>query len=219
MRHIDRPGPSGVFAIEREQVHARHGVMRGSRSVAAFWAVAALSACLSPSAPRHAPPHAAPVDTSYDWHGLILLRFGTLLKDSPIALHEVLLFQDAAHGGGGGGGGDRASEDCYTIGGVPPPFVGRRPDEYLLCFSHDHLIRIDASVRLPAESAGPIFAAACAQWRATEAPVAQAPGSCDGRDGTTRFSARLAGDPESAAAASAPAAVALSISLFDADEP
>jgi hypothetical protein len=95
--------------------------------------------------------------------------------------------------------------------------AGRQPDEYLLCFSHDRLIRIDASVRLPAEGAGALFAAACAEWRGTRAPAGQTPDSCEGRDGVTRFSARLAAVPEPAA--SAPAAAALSISLFAAAEP
>ena len=92
------------------------------------------------------------------------MPFGTLFKDSPLALHEVLLFQDVAQAGG-----DTANQDCYAIDGAPPPFVGRRPDEYLLCFSHDRLIRVDASVRLPAASAGALFAAACAQWRGSAA--------------------------------------------------
>ena len=142
----------------------------------------------------------------------MVLPFGTLLKDSPLALHEVLLFQDAAQGDG-----DALHQDCYAPDGAPPPFVGRRPDEYLLCFSHDRLIRIDASVRLPAQSAGQLFAAACAQWQGTRAPAEQTPDGCEGRDGMTRFSARLAAEP--APAASAPAPGALSISLFAATEP
>jgi hypothetical protein len=178
------------------------------RVVVALSGVAALCACVSPSVPPHAPPR----DASYDWHGLMILPFGTLLKDSPLALHEVLLFQDAAQGGA-----DALHQDCYAIAGEPPPFVGHRPDEYLLCFSHDRLIRIDASVRLAGESAGALFAAACAQWRGTQAPGEQTPDSCEGRDGMTRFSARLAAEP--APAASAPAPAALSISLFAATEP
>jgi hypothetical protein len=176
------------------------------RVVVALSGVAALCACVSPSVPPHAPPR----DASYDWHGLMLLPFGTLLKDSPLTLHEVLLFEDAAQGGG-----DAEHQDCYAIAGAPPPFVGHRPDEYLLCFSHDRLSRVDASVRLPGESASALFGAACAQWRGTRAPAGQTPDSCEGGDGMTRFSARLAIEP--APAASAPAA--LSISLFAATEP
>ena len=38
------------------------------------------------------------MDASYDWHGLVLAPFGTLLKESPIALHEVLLFHEEPRG-------------------------------------------------------------------------------------------------------------------------
>jgi hypothetical protein len=178
------------------------------RVVVALSAAAAPCACISPSVPPYAPPP----DAAYDWHGLMIMPFGTVLKDSPLALHEVLLFQDAAQGGG-----DALHQDCYAIAGAPPPFVGRRPDEYLLCFNHDRLIRIEASVRLPTQSAGPLFAAACAQWRGTRAPAEQTPDSCEGRDGMTGFSARLAAEPEPAT--SAPAAATLSISLFAGTEP
>jgi len=176
------------------------------RAFLALSGAAALCACISQSVP----PHGAAPDAAYDWHGLMVLPFGTLLKDSPLALHEVLLFQDAAQGGG-----DALHQDCYAPDGAPPPFVGRRPDEYLLCFSHDRLIRIDASVRLPAQSAGQLFAAACAQWQGTRAPAERTPDGCEGRDRMTRFSAHLAALP----ASGTPAAAALSISLFAATGP
>jgi hypothetical protein len=178
------------------------------RGMVAFGAAAALCACVA--APPPAPP-ALPVDASYDWHGLMLLPFGTLLKDSPLALHEVLLFQDVSQGG------DTPHQDCYAVDGAPPPFAGRRPDEYLLCFSRDRLMRIDASVRLPAEGAGALFAAACAQWRGSRAPAEQNTTDCDGRDGMVRFHARVAAVPEPGS--SGQAEVALSISLYSAAEP
>jgi hypothetical protein len=185
------------------------------RGLVAFSGAAMLCACVSAPAPAPALPRPPPVDASYDWHGLLILPFGTLLRDSPLPLHEVLLFQDVAQAGA-----DTLHQDCYAIDGAPPPFVGRRPDEYLLCFSHDRLIRIDASVRLPAASAGALFAAACAQWRGTRAPAEHTLDSCEGRDGMTRFSARLAAVPEAASApvsAPAPESAALSISLFAAE--
>ena len=177
------------------------------RALLALSGSAALCACVSTTVPRHAPAY----EDAYDWHPLVIVPFGTLLKDSPLALHEVLLFQDTA-----AGGGDAPRQDCYAPAGAPPPFVGRRPDEYLLCFSYDRLVRIDASVRLPAESAGPLFAAACAQWRGTRVPGEQTLDSCEGRDGMTRFGARLTAEP--ASGTSAPAA-ALSMSLFAATGP
>src|SRR5271154_162498 len=130
--------------------------------------LAALAACVASPVPP--PPRAAPVekpDTSYDWHSLVIAPFGTLLKEVPVGLHEVLLFRDSAQGGEGGENGD-----CYALDGAPPPFVGHRPDEYLLCFDHDRLSRIEASVRLSADGAGTAFAEACARWRANGASQA-----------------------------------------------
>src|SRR5271167_2863721 len=123
------------------------------RSVCAFAVAAALAACASSSVPPHAAPPAAavagPAPVSYDWHPLVIMPFGTLLQAIPLILHEVLLFQDAAHPAGGGEQGD-----CFAIGGAPPPqWAGRRPDEYYLCFVHDRLNRIEALVRLPADGA------------------------------------------------------------------
>jgi hypothetical protein len=177
---------------------------RGVRGLLALGA-AALGACAS----RSVPPPAPPPETAYDWRGLMIMPFGTLLKDSPLALHEVLLFQDAAQAGD-----DARHRDCYAPAGGPPPFFGRRPEEYLLCFSHDRLVLVDAAVRLPGQSAAESFAAACAQWRGTRVSSGQTPG-CEGRDGMTRFSAHLAAEPWSGE----PAPARLSISLFAAGEP
>src|ERR1700686_4317644 len=67
--------------------------------------LATLVACHTPS-PRVRVPDRAPAppnthepdDGSYDWHGLLIAPFGSVLKDIPVALHEVLLFRDEAHG-------------------------------------------------------------------------------------------------------------------------
>jgi hypothetical protein len=186
-----------------------------SRSLAAVLGLACLSSCAVPPRPVSPPPLPVPPapsavnetpDASYDWHGLILVPFGTQLKESPLVLHEVLLFHDAAQGAGG-----TEDRDCYTIESPPPQFVGRQASDYLLCFDHDRLNRIEATVRLPADGAASIFAAACARWLKTSAPASQTSDSCDGRDGATGFSARL-GEPEQ----SAPT---LSISLFNVADP
>jgi hypothetical protein len=140
------------------------------------------------SEPASAPPVSGGVtDASYDWHGLVLAPFGTLLKDSPIALHEVLLFHDEAHRSG-----DADNKDCFAIDAAPPRFVGQQPDQYLLCFDHDRLSRIDASVRLPADEASQEFARACALWLKNTAPTAGSGNVCEGHDDGIAFSARLA---------------------------
>ncbi|MDB6083545.1 MAG: hypothetical protein JWN43_1426 [Gammaproteobacteria bacterium] len=138
---------------------------------------------------ERAPADGAVTDASYDWHGLVLAPFGTLLKDSPVGLHEVLLFHDESHGAG-----EPDGKDCYSVDGASPRFVGRQTVEYLLCFDHDRLNRIEASVHLPAAEAAQVFARACALWLKKSAPVAAAGDACEGHDGAIGFSAHL--DPE-----------------------
>ena len=177
--------------------------------------LAVLAACVTSSVPPPQPPRVPPVekpDTFYDWHALAIAPFGTLLKEMPVGLHEVLLFRDAAPGDDG-----RENGDCYALEGAPPSFLGRPADEYLLCFDHDRLSRIEASVRLSPEGAGTAFAEACTRWRAIAAPPTAPPaapppaepGSCAGRDGAVAFRAHLSG-------AEAGPFDAVSINLFSA---
>ncbi|HMK85570.1 MAG TPA: hypothetical protein VK437_06400 [Steroidobacteraceae bacterium] len=159
-------------------------------------AAALLSACVSytPGATSLGPA-AAPQDrgasgrapeapgASYDWHALIVVPFGTLLKDMPLAISEVIEFHDAERG-------RSDDEDCYTLeGAAPPRFLDERPEEYLLCYRHDRLNHIEATVQIDSQSSRQLFASACAAW------LGAAPGAltdaCEGRDGTTEWSARL----------------------------
>jgi hypothetical protein len=169
------------------------------------------AACLGLVACAAAPPKPAPqsvaapvtLDPSYDWHVLLTAPMGSLLKNMPVTLHEVLLFRDEAKR-------SEADEgDCYAIDATAPTFIARVPDEYLLCFQHDRLARIEATVRVPQDLAAKIFTDACALWFknaalpapaigvATESAPAigvateSAPAMCTGRDGATEFSGRL----------------------------
>jgi hypothetical protein len=186
--------------------------------------LAALAGCRAPTphatAPDRAPPpppEARPLDGSYDWHVLVIAPFGSVLKQIPLSLHEVLLFRDQARGG-------TAADDaeCYASDAPAPRFVGRTPDEYLLCFKEDRLARIQASVRLTAAEAPEVFAAACTRWlknamqattgaaapgaaasngaapetgapRTTDAQTTGAPSAdaCKGREDSIRFNAHL----------------------------
>ncbi len=168
------------------------------RAAACVAALLVLAACAAP-APRGGPaqdsqPASAQngvvTDASYDWRGLVLAPFGTLLKESPIPLHEVVLFRDETHGTA-----DADGKDCYGIDGAPPRFAGRQPDEYLLCFDHDRLTRVDVSVRVASEEAAQVFAQACALWLKESAPLQAMSDICEGRDGRITFNARLSGVP------------------------
>lgn len=148
-----------------------------------------------------------PVDPSFDWHVLLLVPFGTLLKEVPIPLHEVLLFNDDKHGAP-----DVAGTDCHAVERTPPRFVGQIPDQYLLCFEHDRLTRIEATVHLPARQAAPDFSRACALWLKSATTSAPTGNVCEGRDAGVAYSARLAAAPGTAAAP-------VSITLSDARAP
>jgi hypothetical protein len=161
----------------------------GPLSIAAVL-LAAGCASTGPSAGRQEraqapPPPTAITDASYDWHVLVLEPFGVLLKESPLPLHEVLLFHDETSRT------DNDNKDCYSIEGTPPRFLGARPDHYLLCFDHDRLTRIDAAVRLAVDEAPQVFARGCALWLKDTAASMGSRTACEGRDGTVAFSARL----------------------------
>jgi hypothetical protein len=168
--------------------------------------LAPMAACHTPSprvtaTVRTPPPPAAqvPVDASYDWHGLLIAPFGSVLKDIPVALHEVLLFREA-HGGSAADNAAAADAECYATDAPAPRFVGHIPDEYLLCFRQDRLSRIQASVRLTATEGPGVFAAACAEWL-KDAPPRNTPpngAACEGRDGAIRFQSRLEEEPDQA---------------------
>jgi hypothetical protein len=185
---------AGVIAIDTEFVRPRMDA-----SYLIIGAAALVLAACAASPPRGNPAQQsqpAPaqnnveMDASYDWHGLVLAPFGTLLKESPIALHEVLLFHEEPRGAA-----DADTKDCYGVDGAPPRFVGRQPDEYLLCFDHDRLSRIDASVRLDADEAARVFARVCSLWLKDSEPLQGIGNTCEGRDGGIAFSARLGGVP------------------------
>jgi hypothetical protein len=148
----------------------------------------AIAACHAP-APRAAAPASAPPAVSYDWHGLLIAPFGSVLKDIPLKLHEVLLFKDDTHGAAPADS-MAAEAECYAADAPAPKFLGRATEEYLLCFHQDRLSRIQASVHLPADQAADVFAAACAQWTKNPA-AAPADAACEGGDGAIHFSFRL----------------------------
>jgi hypothetical protein len=170
--------------------------------VAALLATSA--GCQAPASRIKAPGLAAPVeaqvpvDPTFDWHVLVIAPFGSVLKDVPRTLHEVLLFRDQDPGAAAPEEGE-----CYAADVPAPQFVGHIPDAYMLCFKQDRLSRIQASVRLPRSDAAAVFAAACAGWLKNAAAPGDAPNAdaqnadaqnadaCEGRDGGVHFNAHL----------------------------
>jgi hypothetical protein len=165
--------------------------MASTRRTALAGAVLTLAACAaSAPKPAAAPPAPPPLDASYDWHVLIAAPFGSVLKDVPLTMHEVLLFRDDA---------PRAAAEeleCFSVDGTPPRFLARAPAEYLICFKHDRLTRIEATVRLPQDQAAGIFVDACGLWM-KNAGAANTQG-CAGTDKGIAFAGHL--DEDAAAA-------------------
>jgi hypothetical protein len=165
------------------------------RLVAAGWLLA-LGACASSKrveAPPPAPPPApAPLqqDASYDWHVLLVAPFGSVVREVPYKLHEVLLFKDQASPAADSG-------ECYASESPPPTFLKRTPTEFLLCFQHDHLARIEAVVLLPKDEVRDIMSSACLLWhaKAKDSAPATAP-PCVGSDGTVHYEAHLEEEAE-----------------------
>lgn len=176
--------------------------------------LAALAGCRAaapgtPAAERPPAPAEAreALDASYDWHVLLVAPFGSVLKDVPLALHEVLLFRDE-HGGAAQPAAGAA--ECYAADVPAPRFFANTPDEFLLCFQNDRLSRIEASVQVTVADARARFAAACAGWmknaaaggRAGDAQgppagAAAAPADgCEGREDAVHFNARLNEDSQ-----------------------
>ena len=156
--------------------------------------VALILAACATSAPKPAvPPEVVParLNTSYDWHVLLVAPFGSVLKDVPLTMHEVLLFRDEAHAAGS------ADElECYSVDAARPRVVDRTPSEFLLCFMHDRLARIEATVRLPADEAARIFADACGLW--LKKPLA-AGEECAGSEGGATFSGHFGNEADESA--------------------
>jgi hypothetical protein len=155
--------------------------------------VLTLAGCAA-SAPKPAAPPTpapAPLDASYDWHVLLVAPFGSVLKDVPLTLHEVLLFRDEAE--------KTAPADeleCYAVDGNRPLFVARSPSEYLLCFKHDRLSRVEATVQLPGDDAARIFADACGLWMKNAQPTTE---ECAGSEGGITFAGHFANEPDDSA--------------------
>ncbi len=179
-----------------------HSLFSAAVAAAIVAGAAGLGGCAASAPARRSlpatPPAAAPA-VSYDFAALVLAPFGTNFKEVPVPLTEVLVFHqpDARR--------TNDDADCFRPN-VVVSFLGRAPADHLLCFDHDRLKRIDASVVLPAADAPALFAAACADWRRGNAALALAPDACEGHRGDIAFSAHRTDGAD-------PATATLSITL------
>jgi hypothetical protein len=189
----------------------------GARTAAWLCAACACGCASAPHpdsspAPREPPPTPESITPAFDWRALLVVPFGTLLKDMPLALDEVIMFRDAAGAAACEAPSDAESGDCFSMDGASPPqILARRPDSYLLCFEHDRLRRIETSVHVAESESEPLLGALCAQWLGRARDTARTADSCAGREGTVEWRARRAQGADSSAT--------LSITLIDARPP
>jgi hypothetical protein len=171
----------------------------GSRITAASAAAALLAACTAPATKSAPPAPPVPLEASFDWHVLLAAPFGSLLKDAPLPLHEVLVFRDEAPGASSVDEGE-----CFAPNGTSPRFLARQAEEFLLCYVNDRLSRIEATVRLPSTDAPQVFADACGLWM--KIAPGQLEGACSGSTDGIAFSGHLETDAD-------PAETALTVKL------
>jgi len=172
-------------------LHIRRVLLQARWAVPAS-AVGMLAACAASKHEIASPPPAPPppLDASYDWHVLLIAPFGSVLKDIPLAVHEVLVFRDEEHSAS-----PADDPECYAVNGAAPRFMTRSPSSYLMCFNHGRLSRIEATVRLPENESAQIVADACALWtKNAQAPNAAA-SACEGADGGMAFAAHIEREP------------------------
>jgi hypothetical protein len=146
-------------------------------------ALGAAAASAGPTAP----------DPSFDWRSLVVVPFGSDLRDLHASLHEVLFFRDDT-----GDDSKHEPEDCYSSDEPSPRFVGHATDHYYQCFRNDRLTRIQAVVTLPNDEAPGLIARLCDAWLKDGAPTSRGAPACEGRDGGAAFSARLDGAADDA---------------------
>jgi hypothetical protein len=163
--------------------HASRPPLHGPAGTATAALGAAGPAALEPAA---ASPGPAAPDPSFDWRNLVVVPFGSDLRDLHASLHEVLFFRDDA-----GADGKREPEDCYSSDEPSPRFVGHATDHYYQCFRNDRLTRIQAVVTLPNDEAPGLIARLCDAWLKDGAPTSRGAPVCEGRGGGAAFSARL----------------------------
>ena len=158
--------------------------------------IVGLVACAAPPAqtvPAAAPPVAVAraLPPGDDWRSLLPVPFGSTVSQIPFALKEVLLFQ---------GENRSASEpdeaECYSKSGLPLTFRGIQADDYVLCFVHDRLFRVETVLRLPKDVPADTFSHWCEEWLNGLSGVDRNADHCEGRDHDTTLLAGMTYDTE-----------------------
>ncbi len=173
--------------------HRRASGRRREALAAIIW-LAAISACSSgpPRSPAAGPgtspaARVVPDAAVADWGGIPVAPLGTELAALYSGLHEILYFQSAPGGGSSPDPGAAVAADCYRSNGPAPRVLDREVEDYVLCFSHDRLARVEAVMRLPAKDARTLERRACDAWLPASVATTRSEGDCGGRRGDAAF--------------------------------
>jgi hypothetical protein len=107
-------------------------------------------------------------------------------------LHEILYFQDAHPAADPPEPGERAlTTDCYRPNGPLPKILNHVTEDYVLCFRHDRLARVEADLNLPAETAGALARRLCDAWLQGSLAGIRSEAACSDRGSDAAFRVRL----------------------------
>jgi len=165
-------------------------------SLAAMCCLAAATACTS--APPRTPAAAAATTATAtstavpDWRQIPVAPLGTELTALYSGLHEILYFQDVHPAADPPEPGEKApSTDCYRPNGPPPTILNHASEDYVLCFQHDRLARVEAVLNLPAAAASALAQRLCDAWLPGSLAGTRGEAACSGRSSDVAFRVRL----------------------------
>jgi hypothetical protein len=157
-----------------------------SLSLALLLISSGLCACGGAASRKPEPASAVAAQASL-WGSLLVAPLGSLLTQVPVALREVLLFREDERGLA-----ESEEQECYAKSGVPFVFDGNPLDDYVLCFTQEHLYRVEAATHWQASTAATNFTAFCSRWLLGATNPEQDAEHCAGRSGEVEYIARLA---------------------------
>jgi hypothetical protein len=149
----------------------------------------------------------APSAAVPDWREIPVAPLGTELAALYSGLHEILYFRAAEPAGADPAGeppdpGESAiARDCYRANGPVPRVLEHASRDYVLCFTHDRLARVEVVLSLPAAEARTLGQRFCDAWMPDSIATARSENSCGGRSGDAAFRLRWRGSESESGAA------------------
>ncbi len=134
-------------------------------------------------------PAVRPTTAAPDWHELLVAPFGVARKDIHVEMRETFLFgaDQPAEPTGIEGNNNIApnDEECFSLSRGLPQMFRIVPDSYVLCFYHDHLMRVEALLPVSTLKIDSLWEEICGR----------AAKNCEARHGSVVFKAALPDAP------------------------